>query len=249
MRLKVHELIKMKQNEEKMDKKETSAFPEVINQLRNTLKDTELTIIQQKLDEGLEYTLWNGFTNEFGLYGPKKNTHKSRSASIAQSRGRVFNVDYGQHSIGREQAFLRPSVIIADYSDISIVIPATSETETKFDNLAPDIQKAVIKVDSSIYTAFSVDSYLLLHQMRAVSKNRLRKNCGSIAKTELMKTIEEKLYKFHSPYIKKTESEKIKILEQNLELQTKQLEELERIISQQGLTHLLPEAAVASDKV
>lgn len=72
MRLKVHELIKMKQNEEKMDKKETSAFPEVINQLRNTLKDTELTIIQQKLDEGLEYTLWNGFTNEFGLYGPKK---------------------------------------------------------------------------------------------------------------------------------------------------------------------------------
>lgn len=112
-------------------------------------------------------------------------------------------MDYGQHSIGREQAFLRPSVIIADYSDISIVIPATSETETKFDNLAPDIQKAVIKVDSSIYTAFSVDSYLLLHQMRAVSKNRLRKNCGSIAKTELMKTIEEKLYKFHSPYIKR----------------------------------------------
>lgn len=222
--------------------KKASTNPILMRELDNQLQDTKFRIQNQNIERACKILVWNNMLNMFGLYGTKaegirtfvkKDAHgiKIGESDYNQrySRGKVLSIDFGTSNISREFSFTHGGIVIADYNSIVVVAPITSQKETGLDKYSPDIQNSIIPILHSEYTNIKEDSFILLHQIRAVSKNRITKIVTSLSNTELMLDIEKKLIELHSPYSKK-------LFEMQLENVKKEYtEELNRIISEYEL--------------
>lgn len=181
------------------------------------------------VEKAIKSILWQGVLREYGTYGYK--THQNKSFKRADgsfynynqafSRGKMLSIDFGVTNIGREFALTHTGIVIADYTNMVVVIPMTSQEGVELSNLPSDIRDSLISIYKKDYSQIENDSYIMPYQIRVVSKNRITKKgiVGSLANTDIMLTIEESLYKTQTPHLKKLQNEKITILEnQNEEL-------------------------------
>lgn len=103
-------------------------------------------------------------------------------------RGEIYLVDLSQ-TIGSEQGGIRPAIIVQNeagnmYSPTTIVCPLTSKSKTNIPthvSLTPE-DCGIIK-----------NSTVLCEQVRAISKERLKKKLGEIKNVEKINDINKKI--------------------------------------------------------
>ncbi|WP_252251332.1 type II toxin-antitoxin system PemK/MazF family toxin [Clostridium sp. VAP52] len=204
----------------------------ILQELNNNLNDTYNLVEGLSIEKSIKYILWNGLLNQYGIYGRKRELPREFGkrpkriySTESYSRGKVLSIDFGISNIGRELSLTHSGIVIADYNGMVIVIPITSQKEFGLTKLSPDIQKSTIPLLHSEYPDIETDSYVLIHQIRAVSKNRITKVITSLSKTKIMQDIEKKLFETQTPYMKKIYNDKIKKLENKIKKLEKALEE------------------------
>ena len=105
-------------------------------------------------------------------------------------RGEIWLVELFE-SKGHEQSGLRPAVIVSDTAlNIVIVIPLTS-------NLQALRFPYVIQVEPSNKNGLDSDSAVLIFQLRAIDKSRLKRKIGSLEMNkfkEIQKIIKNLLF-------------------------------------------------------
>lgn len=215
-------------NDEKINKYNVAKSNKIILQeLNNNLSDTYDLVEELTIEQSIKYMLWNGLLNQYGMYGQKRESPREFGKfpkkiyyNESYSRGKVLSIDFGTSNLGRELSLTHSGIVMADYSGIVVVIPITSQKEHGLTRLAPDIQKVTIPILHSEYPNIEEDSFILLHQIRAVSKNRITKVITSLSKTKIMQEIEEKLFETQTPYMKKIYNDEINKLKEKI----KQLE-------------------------
>lgn len=208
-------------------------------ELKNCLDDTSEVVDGLDTELLCKFSLWNGIMNNYGIYGAKREQARRFKRLINGEktdvtyydkrfgRGKLLSIDFGLSNIGRELSYTHTGIVIADYVGTVVVIPITSKKESELTKLSPDIRKIIIPFDHEEYSVLEEDSYILINQMRAVSKNRITKIIGSIAGTKLMKEIESKLMEVHSPYINKLYNEKLEEQQKKITELTEKLKKYE----------------------
>ena len=209
-------------NSEEINKLEpASTILDIEKQTETTLLDTKNLINTVTIEQAIKHILWNGIWNQYGIYGKNRDKPKIYKTlkdgkkveksfyNERYSRGKLLSIDFGTSNIGRELSFTHAGIVLADYVGITVVVPITSQKEYGLSKLSSDIQKVVIPIYKNEYPSIGDDSYILVHQIRAVSKNRITKVIMSFSKTDVMKQIEEKLLEIHTPYIKKIYTDEI----------------------------------------
>ena len=99
-------------------------------------------------------------------------------------RGEIINVDLGkppQEVKGHEQGYDRPCIIIKsfNYLGLSIVVPCTSK-EPKQNHYT------IVKLPKGTGGLIS-DSFVLCHQIRTISHNRILKRIGQLKQIDFLK--------------------------------------------------------------
>lgn len=194
-------------------------------EVSKTLRDTEDLLDTLSIHQSGNFAIWNDFWNRVGVFG----VHRKEKSEFdrRQSRGRLLSIDYG-HNIRYEFSFYHIGVVVADFPGMIVVVPVTSD-RGQWEQYPAELRRAMVRVNSRQYPQFDHDSLLLVHQMRAVDKSRIRKDlCASIAKTPLMKDLEEKIAQLYSPFIIKTSREEIAQLRRELENAKRMIAELHR---------------------
>jgi len=242
MPINAHMLIKMLQSKSEQEMKVlTAQEPDVMHQVRNTLADTRVLLESKSIDESIEFTLWNGFWNDYGIHGPRREQPRDLVCSKVQNRGRLLNINFGQHNIGREFSYAHIGIVIANFQRMVVVVPVTSSGGKQ---IPKELKDAIIPVKSSDYFQFHNDSWILTHQIRAIDKNRIKKDLGkSIAFTPLMKDIELRVEKLYAPYIAKLHRDEVVDLEGKIDQKdqqilslTKEIEHLKELLQSQAAT-------------
>ncbi|MFO1442793.1 type II toxin-antitoxin system PemK/MazF family toxin [Bacillus sp. Bva_UNVM-123] len=196
----------------------------VTSNLNHWLKNLEA-------EKAIKKILWEGILKQYGTYGTKSGQVKSfkkknKNKEIVEfdfneqfSKGKLLSIDFGTSNIDRELSLTHTGIVLADYTGFVLVVPITSQSSLEFENLAPDIQKDIIPIYKMDYNQIENNSYILIHQMRVVSKNRITKKgiIGSLAGTEIMKVIEDKLIKIIAFDYYNSQQEKILSLEKEIE--------------------------------
>lgn len=109
----------------------------------------------------------------------------------------MLSIDFGTSNIDRELALTHTGIVLADYTGMVIVVPITSQTSLDLNKLSPDIKGDIIPILKKDYPQIENDSYILMHQLRCISKNRITKTgiIGSISNTKILEEIELKFTK------------------------------------------------------
>ena len=98
--------------------------------------------------------------------------------------GQIINIDLGSHPNevkGYEQANTRPCLVIKHFSHLSLltIVPITSKKQ-KYDSYS------IVEIDKGegnlVY-----DSFILCHQIRTVSEDRILAKIGIIGNNSLLK--------------------------------------------------------------
>lgn len=211
--------------------KEEKAYKNValIRELDNCFLDTKGVVKNLNIEQAIKFTLWNGLLNQYGVFGGKREQNREFKITVNGNkevrtynderfnRGKVLSIDFGVSNIGRELSFTHSGIVIADYVGVVVVVPITSQKEFGLNKLSPDIQQVIIPIYNKDYPQIQEDSYILMHQIRAVSKNRITKVVASLSKMPIMQEIEEKILDVHSPYINKVYKDRISELENEIE--------------------------------
>ncbi|EMI10877.1 uncharacterized protein YifN (PemK superfamily) [Anoxybacillus tepidamans] len=235
-------LLKIIQDKTRRDEIKTSLAhtePKINSELPKNLKDTEDLVKGLTIEQAIKFILWNGLWNQYGIFGDKREEarifkEKDKEGNLVEKdyyskrygRGKLLSIDFGVSNIGRELSYVHTGIVIDDYPSIVVVVPMTSKKDSGLNNISDEIKKCIIPVLKKDYPEIKEDSYILTHQIRAVSKNRITKIVGSIARTKLMEELEEMLFSRQTPYIKKLKNEQIEALEKRISDLEKQLQSL-----------------------
>lgn len=84
-------------------------------------------------------------------------------------------------------------------TDYIVVLPTTSCKEGRLENRPQDERDDTMIITSTDFEDIESDSYIMLYQIRSVSKNRIQKVIGTISNTQLMKQIDDKVNAIFSP--------------------------------------------------
>lgn len=211
-------------NDETLVNKKAKDVDELMVEINKVPFNIKRWLSNLDVEQSIKKILWEGILNQYGTFGTKsgqvkkyKNKKKGIEYDFNQqfTKGKLLSIDFGTSNIDRELSLTHTGIVLADYTGMVIVVPMTSQTSIEYDNLAPDIQNDVIPIYKKDYSQIENDSYILMHQMRVISKNRITKKgiIGSLAGTEVMKNIELKIIKIlaYSYYLE--QEEKIKMLE------------------------------------
>ena len=209
-------------NEEERKSILTNSVPEVVRELARTLQDTKNILSDKEIGKVIEFVLSNNRWNEYGIYGSKQNQNRTALRGRKINRGRLIFIDFG-HNIGKELSLPHLGIVIGNFPKTVVVVPVRSDRGQPIEE---DFKDAVIKVKSVDYPQFDNDSELMIHQIRAVDKNRILSDTGkSIARTDLMRQIEEAVYKSFAKHLYST-NEKIKKERDALRLKLEQRDAL-----------------------
>lgn len=210
----------------------------VTNELKNNLTDTYNLVENLTIEQSIKYILWNGLLNQYGIHGIYKNQSRGFGKKGNKkyyndkhfSRGKVLSIDFGTSNMGKEFSYTHSGIVIADYTGIVVVVPITSQKEYGLSKLPDDIKSVTIPLLKKQYPDIEEDSYILINQIKAVSKNRITKEITSLSKTEIMKQIEEMLFKTQTPYIRKINKDKADKLENRINELENRVRELEKAL-------------------
>lgn len=150
-------------------------------QLAETLKETEQLVQTYNLKDSIQYLLWNDLLNKHTLKGVNYDTYQvsspTNSNPVRYASGRKVLVDFG-YGIDRELFQPHPAIVIGDFKELLVVVPTNSDDGSSFPG---DLEKALIRIPtdshpSKKYPIFPKDTLINLHQIRHISKNRVKKD-------------------------------------------------------------------------
>ncbi|WP_270166713.1 hypothetical protein [Paenibacillus sp. SYP-B4298] len=155
----------------------TSSDSFILEQLSETLHETEQLVQTFNLGDSIPFLIWNNLLNKHTLNGSKKDTYQKNANGIPIrfARGRKVTIDFG-YGIDRELFQPHPAIVLADYQELMAVVPTTSDDGSVFHD---EVKKAIIRVpsdaveNSASYPIFPRNTVINLHQIRVVSKNRI----------------------------------------------------------------------------
>jgi len=134
--------------------------------MKTICDDVSSKLISQCLEQVSDYILWmeNKYTYKF----------KNKSDNKYIEKGEIYYCDFGEN-IGSEQNKIRPALILQNnmgnkHSTTTIVAPITHDK--KF--LPTHVNIKEVKPDCNVY------GYVLLEQLKCVSKDRLREKVDKI---------------------------------------------------------------------
>ena len=174
-------------------------------EMSNLFDDIKAIIDNQSVEDTIKYLLWQGLLNNYGIFGYKRNEirtfgkYKKSYSDKSYNRGDLLSIDFGTSNIGKEFSYTHTGIVIGDYSNYVIIIPITTCEEGRLDNKSSDeLQSTMIiyKKDCPILVS---DSFVLLYQIKSVSKNRITKNIGNISNTPIMNEIDTNLAHIYIP--------------------------------------------------
>lgn len=230
MSVNIKALFDILKNEADIDKKLANTNATVVNETKEVFNVTENIIKNMTIEQAIKTILWQGVLNDYGMFSPKRDQpkkfykldYKSRGKverifyNETFSRGKLISVDFGTSNIGKEFSLTHTAIVITDFPGFVTVAPLTSQTDRQLENLPEAIKNVVIPVFKKDYPVLESDSYILIHQIKSVSKNRITKIIGSLAKTKIMDDIEMMLYQIQTPYIKKLNNDEITSLKNDI---------------------------------
>lgn len=197
----------------------------ILSELAKLSKATEENIKNMTIEQSIKTILWQGILNKYGVFSPKKEElRRFVKKGVPKiyyrqqyQKGQLLSIDYGTSNIGKEFCLTHTSIVLYDFPGFVVVIPLTSQKDKQLNNLPQEIRDVIIPIYKTDYSILQNDSYILVHQIKSVSKNRITKEIGSLTKTEIMNDIENTIYNIFSSYIKKVNEEHINSLKNEIE--------------------------------
>ena len=176
------------------------------DEIDNVMEDTKISLYRQSREKAVKYALWQGLLNQYGLFGTQRSNKRlfGRSKDInyydrEYLHGDLVSIDFGTSNLDKEFSFTHTAIVIKSYTDYIVVLPTTSCKEGRLENRPQDEQDDTMIITSTDFEDIESDSYIMLYQIRSVSKNRIQKVIGTISNTQLMKQIDDKVNAIFSP--------------------------------------------------
>lgn len=173
--------------------KKVFSSKEIKEEIKKLCNDIKLILYHQNREDALKYALWQGLLNQYGIFGTKRNLHKTPLYTGDFKHGDLISIDFGTSNIGREFSYTHTAIVLKNYTDYIVVIPITSCKDGRLEHKPIDEQRDTLVLTNKDFKDLDSESYIMLYQMRSVSKNRIQKKIGSIANSELMNNIDYKL--------------------------------------------------------
>lgn len=177
-------------------KKKAYTSLEIKEEIKKICNDTKISLYHQTREDAIKYALWQGLLNQYGIFGTKRNLHKNSLYDLNFKHGDLISIDFGTSNVGKEFSYTHTAIVLKSYTDFIVVIPTTSYKEGRLEHKPKDEQDDTLNLTPEYFKDLESESYIMLYQIRSVSKNRIQKKIGSIADTELMKTIDYRILKF-----------------------------------------------------
>lgn len=178
------------------------------DEIDNVMEDTKISLYRQSREKAAKYALWQGLLNQYGLFGTQRSNKRifGRNKDInyydrEYLHGDLVSIDFGTSNLDKEFSFTHTAIVIKSYTDYIVVLPTTSCKEGRLENRPQDEQDDTMIITSGDFEDIESDSYIMLYQIRSVSKNRIQKIIGTISNTQLMKRIDDKVSEAFSPIV------------------------------------------------
>lgn len=189
------------------DKNKKAHSNKVIKQeIQNVLEDTKIALYNQNREYAVKYVLWQGLLNQYGIFGHKKNSKRTFGADKEINyydetfeHGDLVSIDFGTSNIDKEFSFTHTAIVIKSYTDFIVVVPTTSCKDGRLETKPKDEQDDTLVITSSDFPEIRSDSYILIYQIRSVSKNRIQKKIGTIKGAPLLHRIDCKIGEIFAP--------------------------------------------------
>lgn len=136
---------------------------------------------------------------------------------VDYKHGDLISIDFGTSNIDKEFSYTHSAIVLKSYTDYVVVIPITSRKEGRLESKPVDEQNDTMVITKKDFKDIETDSYIMLYQIRSVSKNRIQKNIGSIKGTMLLKKLDCKICQIYAPIsFKLLQKEKRKYILKNI---------------------------------
>ena len=211
-------------------------------EIDNVMEDTKISLYNQDREHAVKYALWQGLLNQYGLFGTRRSTKrlfgKNKDINYYDDyyeHGDLISIDFGTSNLDKEFSFTHTAIVLKSYTDYIVVIPTTSCKDGRLETKPQDEQEDTLIITSSDFANIESDSYVMLYQVRSVSKNRIQKKIGTIKGKELLGKIDCKVAQifansfYNELYTSKQELCKTKSENEELHMENQQLKnELEK---------------------
>lgn len=220
----------------KEDKSKKAQSNTIIKEeINNVMEDTKISLYNQDREYAVKYALWQGLLNQYGLFGTRRSTKrlfgKNKNINYYDDNykhGDLISVDFGTSNLDKEFSFTHTAIVLKSYTDYIVVIPTTSCKDGRLETKPQDEQDDTLIITSKDFPDIESDSYVMLYQIRSVSKNRIQKKIGTISGKELLVKIDYKIDQIFANSL----YEKFDILKQELHKKMSENEELHIEIQQ-----------------
>jgi mRNA-degrading endonuclease toxin of MazEF toxin-antitoxin module len=178
-----------------LDGRKAKEIPAVVTQLNNLLADTKSLLMEQDAKDVIKNILWGGLLNRYGTLGFERERVRTfragteRFADRDYASGDLLSIDFGTNNMGYEFAYTHTGLVLNNFTSSVIAIPITSYEEGRLESKPQDIRESMMMLPKKRYPLLNNDSFLLMHEMRSVSKNRITKYIGNVNDVKLIQNI------------------------------------------------------------
>lgn len=206
------QLLSSMSEEDKSKKAQTNNI--IKEELEKVFGETRFAVQRRNREEAIKFALWQGLLNQYGIFGSKRDLHKNSLYDNTYVHGDLISIDFGTSNIGAEFSYTHTAIVLKSYTDYVVVLPITSIKEGRLENKPQDEQDDTMMITDVDFADIESDSYIMLYQIRSVSKNRIQKIIGTISGSNLLKEIDHKLMDMYIPYIKADYDNLISMIEE-----------------------------------
>lgn len=200
-------LLKEFQNLNEEDRNKKAQSNNIIKQeINNVMEDTKISLYNQSREYSTKYALWQGLLNQYGIFGTRRDTKRMLGKDkdinyydINYNHGDLVSIDFGTSNLDKEFSFTHTAIVIKSYTDYIVVIPTTSCKKGRLETKPQDEQDDTLIITPNDFSDIESDSYIMIYQIRSVSKNRIQKIIGTINGTNLLKEIDQKIVEIFAP--------------------------------------------------
>lgn len=182
-------------------KKKAQSSTELKNEIKNVLYDTKIILYNQTREDAIKYILWQGLLNRYGIFGTNRNQHRLFNGgkidyySQEYKHGDIVSIDFGTSNIGSEFSFTHTALVLHSFTDFLIVIPITTAKSKRLENKPIDEQESTLIIQKEDFPFIESDSYVLVYQIKSVSKNRITKKIGNVSNSKFLCDVDNEVFK------------------------------------------------------
>ena len=200
--------------DEEKNKKSQSCL-ELKDEIKNVLDDTKIILYRQSREDAIKYILWQGLLNKYGIFGSNRRQHrlfgqnKIDYYSQEYQHGDIVSIDFGTSNIGNEFSFTHTALVLHEFTDFLIVIPITTAKDGRLEKKPLDEQESTFVIRKNDFSFIESDSYVLIYQLKSISKNRITKRIGNISGSKFLCDIDSEVFNILLDPLSKKFSEEI----------------------------------------